>query len=72
MVAPFLAPLLLWLLLRWWLPFAAHHARQALVTHLLPVLTMGVVSLVALVVFLGGLEGTVSVSPAGVYSRWSI
>lgn len=64
-VAPFLAPLLLWLVLRWWLPFAAQHARQALVAHLLTLLTIGVLSLVALVVFFLGLEGTVSVPPAG-------
>ena len=64
-VAPFLAPLLLWLILRWWLPFAAQHARHALVTHLLTLLTIGVLSLLALVVFLLGLEGTVSVPPAG-------
>ena len=64
-VAPFLAPLLLWLVLRWWLPFAAQHARQALVTHLLTLLTIGVLSLMALVVFLLGLESTVSVPPAG-------
>jgi uncharacterized Tic20 family protein len=64
-VAPFLAPLLLWLILRWWLPFAAQHARHALVTHLLTLLTIGVLSLLALAVFLLGLEGTVSVPPAG-------
>ena len=64
-VAPFLAPLLLWLVLRWWLPFAAQHARHALFTHLLTLLTIGVLSLLALVVFLLGLEGTISVPPAG-------
>lgn len=64
-VAPFLAPLLLWLVLRWWLPFVAQHAKQALVAHLLTLLTIGVLSLLALVVFLLGLEGTVSVPPTG-------
>jgi uncharacterized Tic20 family protein len=64
-VAPFLAPLLIWLITFKWLPFVAQHARQALVTHLLTLLTIGVLGLLAVVVFLLGLGGTVSVPPAG-------
>lgn len=64
-VAPFLAPLSIWLVTRKWLPYVAQHARQALVTHLLTLLTIGVFGLLAVVVFLLGLGGTVSVPPAG-------
>ncbi len=62
-VAPFLAPLLIWLILRKWLPYTAQHARQALVSHLLTWLAIGVLSLLALGVFLLLLNGTTSVPP---------
>ncbi len=64
-VAPFLAPLIIWLVTCRWLPYVAQHARQALVTHLLTLLTIGVLGLLAVIVFLLGLGGTVSVPPAG-------
>lgn len=64
-VDPVFVPLLIWLILRKWLPFAAQHARQALVTHLLTWLAIGVLGLLAAVVFILLLGGTVSVPPAG-------
>ncbi len=64
-VAPFLAPLLIWLVTFKWLPYVAHHARQALVTHLLTLLAIGLLGVLAVVVFLLGLDGTLSVPPAG-------
>lgn len=63
--APFLAPLLIWLVARKWLPYAAQHARQALVSHLLTWLAIGILGLLAVVVFLLLLGGTFSVPPAG-------
>jgi uncharacterized Tic20 family protein len=64
-IAPFLAPLLIWIVARKWLPFTARHARQALVSHLLTWLTIGILALAAVVVFLLLLGGTASVPPAG-------
>jgi uncharacterized Tic20 family protein len=64
-VAPFLAPLLIWLVTRKRLPYAAQHARQALVSHLLTLLAIGILSLLAVVVFLLLLGGTLSIPPAG-------
>jgi uncharacterized Tic20 family protein len=63
--APFLAPLIIWLIARWWLRFTAQHAWHALINHLLTLLAIGVLGLLAFVVFLLGLGGTLSVPPAG-------
>src|ERR1051326_395546 len=59
--APFLAPLIIWLITRWWLRFVSQHARQALVTHLLILLAIGVFGLSAVIVLVLFLGGTVSV-----------
>jgi uncharacterized Tic20 family protein len=63
--APFLAPLIVWLITRKWLPYTAQHARQAIVSHLLTWLTIGVLGLMALVVFVLFLGGTLSAQPTG-------
>ncbi|HLW01365.1 MAG TPA: DUF4870 domain-containing protein [Ktedonobacterales bacterium] len=64
-VAPFLAPLIIWLITRKWLPFVGRHARHALVTHLLTLLAIGVLGSVAVLVFVLFLGGTISVPPTG-------
>ena len=64
-VDPLLIPLLIWLVLGKWQPFAARHARHALVTHLLSWLAIGALGLLAVAVFLLLLGGAVSVPPAG-------
>ncbi len=63
--APFLAPLFIWLIARWWLRFVAQHARQALVTHLLTLLAIGVFGFLAVAVLLLFLGGTISLPPTG-------
>lgn len=63
--APFLAPLIIWLIARWFLRYTARHALRALVNHLLSLLAIGVLALLAIVVFLLGLGGTFTVPPAG-------
>jgi uncharacterized Tic20 family protein len=69
--APFLAPLIVWLITRKWLPYTAQHARQALVSHLLTWLTIGVLGMLAIVVFVLFLGGTISAPPAG-NSLWLV
>jgi hypothetical protein len=64
-IAPFLAPLIIWLVARKWLPFVALHARHALITHLLTLLAIGVFSTLAVLVFVLFLGGTISVPPTG-------
>ena len=63
--APFLAPLIIWLITRWWLRFVSQHARQALVTHLFILLAIGVFGLSAVIVLVLFLGGTISVPPTG-------
>lgn len=63
--APFLAPLIIWLIARKWLPFVGQHARSALVTHLLTLLAIGVFGTLAILVFVLFLGGTLSVPPTG-------
>ncbi len=62
--APFLAPLIIWLITRWFLRFTAQHAFKALVNHLLGLLAIGVFVGLAIIVFLLGLGGTFTVPPA--------
>ncbi len=64
-IAPFLAPLIIWLITRWWLPFVARHARHALFTHLLTLLAIGIFGSLAVLVFVLFLGGTLSVPPRG-------
>ena len=64
-VAPILAPLIIWLITRKWLPFVGRHAKHALITHLLTLLAIGVFGTLAVLVFVLFLDGTVSVPPAG-------
>lgn len=63
--APFLAPLIIWLITRWFLRFTAQHALKALVNHLLGLLAIGVFVGLAIIVFLLGLGGAFTVPPAG-------
>jgi uncharacterized Tic20 family protein len=62
--APFLAPLIVWLITRWFLRFTAQHALKALVNHLLGLLAIGIFAGLAIIVFLLGLGGTFTVPPA--------
>jgi uncharacterized Tic20 family protein len=64
-VAPFLAPLIIWLITIKWLPYVSRHARQALVSHLLTWVTIAVLGVLALGVFFLLLGGTLTVPPAG-------
>jgi hypothetical protein len=64
-IAPFLAPLIIWLITRKWLPFVGRHARHALITHLLTLLAIGVFATLAVIVFVLFLGGTISVPPGG-------
>jgi uncharacterized Tic20 family protein len=62
-VAPFLGPLLIWLVTRKRLPFAAQHARAVLVTHLLACLALAVLGGLAVVVLVVELGGPFSFPP---------
>jgi len=64
-IAPFLAPLIIWLITRKWLPFVGRHAKHALITHLLTLLAIGVFATLAVLVFVLFLGGTISVPPTG-------
>jgi uncharacterized Tic20 family protein len=64
-IAPFLAPLVIWLITRKWLPFVGRHAKHALITHLFTLLAIGVFATLAILVFALFLGGTVTVPPTG-------